>query len=116
MHLNKNIFFTFILVFLTLLLRLFLITKSPARLTHDEMSLGYNAYSVLKTGKDEWGHKLPLIFRAFGDYKLPAYIYSAIPFIATFGLNDFSVKLPSILSGILIVIFIYKIVFTKGEG
>ncbi|NMB56564.1 glycosyltransferase family 39 protein [Candidatus Beckwithbacteria bacterium] len=97
------------LVFITIFLRLFLVTKSPARLTNDEMSIGYNAYSILKTGKDEWGKSFPLIFKAFGDYKLPAYIYLTVPFLAIFDLNDFSVKVPSIIAGFMIVFYVYKL-------
>ncbi len=48
---------------------------APPSLNWDEVSLGYNAYSMAKTGSDEWGIKLPTIFRAFGDYKLPVYVY-----------------------------------------
>ncbi len=48
---------------------------APASLNWDEVSLGYNAYSIQRTGADEWGIKLPAIFRAFGDYKLPVYVY-----------------------------------------
>ena len=71
----------------------------PPSLNWDEVSLGYNAYSILKTGRDEWGTKLPLIFRAYGDYKLPVYIYASIPFIALFGLNLWTVKIISVLAG-----------------
>ncbi len=48
---------------------------APVSLNWDEVSLGYNAYSMSKTGADEWGTKLPTIFRGFGDYKLPVYVY-----------------------------------------
>lgn len=48
---------------------------APVSLNWDEISLGYNAYSMSKTGADEWGTKMPTIFRAFGDYKLPVYVY-----------------------------------------
>ena len=34
----------------------------------DEAALGYNAYSILKTGRDEYGQYFPLIFKSFGDY------------------------------------------------
>lgn len=82
----------------------------PPSLNWDEVSLGYNAYSILKTGKDEWGNLLPLSFRAFGDYKLPLYIYLDVPFVAIMGLNEISVKLPSILAGIGVVVLIFLII------
>ena len=95
----------FLLVILAFFIRLYRI--DVIRLTHDEMSIGYNAYSVLKTGRDEWGRLLPLDFEAFGDHKLPAYIYSAVPFIALFGLTELAVKLPSILAGTILVGLVY---------
>jgi len=73
----------------------------------DEVSLGYNAYSVLKTGKDEWGASLPTLFRAYGDYKLPVYIYFSILPIFIFGLNTFSTRFVSALSGTLAILGIY---------
>ncbi len=87
--------------------RIIYISQFPPSLNWDEVSLGYNSYSVLKTGKDEWGVVLPTIFRAFGDYKLPVYIYSLTPAIAIWGLNEFTVRLPSIISGLCSLIVIY---------
>jgi 4-amino-4-deoxy-L-arabinose transferase-like glycosyltransferase len=81
----------------------------PPSLNWDEASLGYNAYSILKSGKDEWGRALPLTFEAFGDYKLPGYIYTALPFIAIFGLSEFSVRLPSQIAGVFAVLLVYLI-------
>ena len=72
-------------------LRLAAINLIPPSLNWDEVSLGYNAYSLLKTGRDEWGTVLPTIFRAYGDYKLPIYIYLATlsPFFCPSTLNYF---------------------------
>jgi hypothetical protein len=69
---NKYLIF---IVILAAILRFAQITQVPPSLNWDEVSHGYNAYSLIKTGKDEWGVNLPLIFRAYGDYKLPVYIY-----------------------------------------
>src|SRR5690606_11438764 len=63
--------------------------------------------SILKTGKDEWGVTFPLIFRAFGDYKLPLYIYLTVIPVALFGLNAISVRLVSVLAGTLAIPGIY---------
>ncbi len=98
-----------IILILALFVRVFRINEAPSRLTHDEMSIGYNAYSITETGKDEWGREWPLSFEAFGDHKLPGYIYSVVPFVASFGLNVVSLKLPSIISGLAIIIFTYLI-------
>lgn len=104
----KFIFFSIILG--AIFLRFFLTGTTPPSLNWDEASLGYNSYSVLKSGKDEWGRTFPITFEAFGDYKLPGYIYASVPFIALFGLNDFSIRLPSQIAGVLAVVLIYLIV------
>ena len=98
-----------IILGMSLFLRVFLWDFVPARLTVDEMSIGYNAYSILETGKDEWGRKFPLVFEAFGDFKLPLYIYLSIPFIAGMGLTMTSVKMVSLLSGLVFVVSVYVI-------
>ena len=87
--------------------RLYKIAQIPSSVYWDEASIGYNAYSVLTTGRDEWGEFLPLHFRAFGEFKLPVYIYSVIPFIKIFGLNALSVRFPSVLFSFLTIIFVY---------
>lgn len=92
-------------------LRLIGLGKNPPGLYWDEVSLGWNAYSILKTGMDEHGRFLPLdTFYAFGDYKPPAYIYSTVPTIALFGLNEFAVRLPSALAGTLLIVVTYFLV------
>lgn len=72
-------------------------TQNPVSLSIDEVAFGYNAYSVLKTGRDEYGKFLPLTFKSTGDYKNPVPIYSMIPSIALFGLNEFSIRLPTLI-------------------
>ncbi|HKY27726.1 MAG TPA: hypothetical protein VJM12_07260, partial [Pyrinomonadaceae bacterium] len=41
----------------------------------DESSIAFNAHLISETGRDEHGKSWPLFFRAFGEYKNPAYIY-----------------------------------------
>lgn len=107
--LKANKYFFFIILF-ALILRFAAVDKFPSSLNWDEVSHGYNAYSILKTGRDEWGEKFPNIFRAYGDYKLPFYIYVTALSVDIFGLNEFAVRLPSVLAGIGTVIFTYFLV------
>lgn len=103
----KNKILLILIIILAFVVRVLQINSFPPSLNWDEASLGYNAYSILKTGRDEWGNRWPLIFRAYGDYKLPVYIYLSIPFIAVFGLNALSIKLISIISGTVLVYIAY---------
>ncbi len=97
----------FLIIFLGLLLRVLWIDKYPIGFTPDEASFGYDAYSILQTGRDQWGTQLPLTLRSFGDYKLPLYTYLAIPSVAVFGLNEFSTRLPNAIIGTLVIFATY---------
>ena len=95
---------------LAAVLRLYKLSDFPAGLNADEAALGYNAYSLLLTGKDEHGHPWPVNLESFGDFKPALYAYILIPFIKIFGLTELAVRLPSALFGILAVYFIYLLV------
>lgn len=104
---NKNLL---ALLFLTLvggLIRFIFLNRFPVSLNWDEVSHGYNAYSILLTGRDEWGRVFPAIFRAFGDYKLPLYIYLTTIPVWLFGLNAFAIRFISALAGTLAIPGIY---------
>ena len=98
-------------IVLGLYLRIYSVATIPGALTWDEAALGYNAYSILKTGRDEFGKFLPIIFKSFGDYKPGLYIYLAVPSVAVFGLNGFAVRFPSVIFGVLAIFGVY--LFTK---
>ena len=104
----------FLVLFLILILGFFLrvvnLDKVPNGFFCDEASIGYNAYSLLKSGRDEFGKSWPLFFRAFGEYKNPIQIYSTIPFVALFGLNEGSVRLVSAIYGTLTILAVYFLV------
>ncbi|MEK7154695.1 MAG: glycosyltransferase family 39 protein, partial [Patescibacteria group bacterium] len=102
----KKIILIIILVLATVL-RLYKLSAYPVGLNADEAALGYNAYSLLLTGKDEHGHSWPVNLESFGDFKPAGYAYLLIPFIKVFGLTEFAVRLPSAIFGVLAVLFIY---------
>src|SRR3989344_5129167 len=107
---KKEIITLLAIIILAVVLRFYKLGTTPPSLYWDEVSLGYNAYSILKTGFDEHHHFLPLTnFAAFGDYKPPGYIYATVPSIALFGLNEFAVRFPSALFGTLTVFLAYLI-------
>jgi len=86
----------------------------PSGFYIDESLPGYNAYSILKTGKDEYGKFLPLLFRFYGSYNPPLYTYLTVFPIAAFGLSVFSVRLVSALAGLLSAIVVYKLLAESG--
>lgn len=99
--------FLILIIALAFILRVVAVDKFPAGFNADEAAIGYNAYSIIKTGRDEYGEILPLSFKSFGDYKPGLYFYFVIPFVAALGLNEFAVRLPSVLLGTGMVWLIY---------
>lgn len=101
---NKKLKIFLIVLTLTFIggfLRFYDYTKNPISLNNDEVSYGYSAYSILKTGHDDNGVFMPLFFRSIGDYKNSVLIYSLVPSIAVFGLNEFGVRFTTALVGTL---------------
>lgn len=97
-----------VIIFLTIiavsvLLRLYQINNIPSGLNIDESSEGYNAFSLLNTGKDRYGQSLPILFRSFGSFQAPLYTYLTIIPIYFFGNSVFSVRLVSVVSGIILI-------------
>ncbi|HUD05215.1 MAG TPA: glycosyltransferase family 39 protein [Patescibacteria group bacterium] len=91
-------------------LRLWQLGSVPPSPDWDEAALGYDAYSIMHTGRDEFGKFLPVVLRSFDDYKPALYAYLAIPTVAMLGLNIFAVRLPSALFGIISVIAVFYLV------
>ena len=117
---NKKIIATLLAIFtlISVFLHFYRINQIPPCINADEAAFGYNAYSILKTGKDEYGAFLPLRFKSFEDYKLPLYTYLSVPFVALFGLNDFSTRALNIVIGISfipLIFFITKELFNNEK-
>lgn len=109
----------FFIVLVAAILRLWNLGVTPPSPDWDEAALGYNAYSILLTGKDEYGTSFPLSLRSFDDYKPPLYVYLTVPSVAAFGLSLWSTRLPSALMGILAVLSTYFLVrelFKKNDN
>jgi 4-amino-4-deoxy-L-arabinose transferase-like glycosyltransferase len=113
---NKFIFAFVLLLFLVS--RTYKIADIPASVYWDEASIGYNAYSIATDLKDEWGDKLPLHFRAFGEFKLPVYIYSVAVLVKAIGLNEYAVRLPAVFYslGTLIIVYLLTKKITGKES
>ncbi len=91
-------------------LRLLYLGSIPSGFFRDEAAIAYNAFSIWKTGADEFGMVAPLVFRSFEVFFLPAYIYISAPIVGIFGLGEFTSRLLSALSGMLAIYLVYLIV------
>lgn len=107
---NLNRFFLLAILVLAIFMRFYRIDSIPPSASLDEASLGWNAYSILQTGKDEYGEKLPLILRAYDDWRPALYVYFIVPFVKFLDLNIAAVRLPSVMFSVLTVLATYYLV------
>ena len=82
-----------------IVLRTIALDAAPAGLHHDEACNGYDAYSILHTGRDHHGNFMPIAVEAFGDYRPPIFDYSIVPLIGALGLKPGVVRLGAALWG-----------------
>ena len=100
----------FLIIVLALLLRLVWFDQVPPSLYSDEVSQGYNAFSLLKSGADEYGKSWPVAFRSFGDWKPPLPTYLIMPAVYLLGLNVWGVRLPGTILSVFAVILVFLLV------
>ncbi len=102
-----------ILIFISLtslFLNLYKKDSTPPGFNADEAAFGYNAYSISKTARDEYGTLLPLRLKSFGDYKMPLYSYLAAPFVGFMGLSETSARMPNTILVVLLPFALYALV------
>lgn len=99
------------IILIATILRFWNLGSAPDGFHADEAAYGYNAYSIMETGRDEYGKQFPLILKSFYDYKGAIYAYLTIPFIYFSGLNEWAVRAPSAIFGVLFVILTYALVY-----
>lgn len=104
---NKLRIIFVLLVLLATFFRFVKLAEIPSILNRDEAALAYNAYLIKESGMDEWQVKQPLLFKSFGDFKLPAYPYLLAILFKFLPISDFAVKLPSFFAGIALVILAF---------
>jgi 4-amino-4-deoxy-L-arabinose transferase-like glycosyltransferase len=107
----KKKFFLFLsIIILAAILRFWNLDKVPPELFGDELDVGYQAYSLLSTGKDYYGQPLPFYIHSFSEWRAPLLMYVTAPFIKIFGLNEWGVRLPSAFFGVLSVAVLFLLV------
>lgn len=102
------------------LLRLPYLGSAPPGLNQDEAANAWNAYCLLKTGRDQVGTPWPIFYlRALGENRSTLFVYVLLPFQAIGGLNIWTTRLPAALGGVLTVLLTYWVVarlFGRGCG
>lgn len=115
----RKIVFLCLILLTAAFLRFYQLGNIAPSLTWDEVAWGYNAYSLGIDGRDEFGRFLPVDYlESFGDFKPPMYAYLDILPIKYLGLNEFAVRFPSALFGVLTVLvtyFLTKSIFSPNS-
>jgi len=100
----------FCITLLATLLRFAFLDSFPSKLNVDEAAKGYNAYSLLQTGKTFRGLPWPLYFTDYDDSQPSTaiiYNYLVVPAVYFFGLTRFAVRLPAAILGIITIPLVY---------
>jgi 4-amino-4-deoxy-L-arabinose transferase-like glycosyltransferase len=75
----------------------------------DEASRGYDAYSLLWTGHDQYGVAWPLFAEGLEDYTPTLYTLLVVPSIALLGLTETAVRLPAALAGLATIVMTHLV-------
>ena len=115
---KKTAIILFLIIFFAWFLRLYKLSVNPPSLFGDELDLGYQALSILKTGRDYQGNFMPIHFHSISDWRTPLYLYAAVPTVAVFGITPLGVRLPAAIFGILSILAMYLFVseMTKNKN
>lgn len=100
-----------IILCFSLFLRSFGLTSSPPELFGDEIDVGYQAASLLTTGRDIRGQALPTYIHSIAEWRAPLLIYATVPSIWLFGNTVWGVRLPEVLFGSLAPILLFFLVY-----
>lgn len=98
------------LLFLAFFVRFYSLDRVPASLYYDEVDYGYQAKSLIETGKDYRGELSPFYVHSFNDIRAPIPAYFAVLTTLVFNSPELKVRMPSVLTGVLIVFLAYYLV------
>ena len=101
---NHYIFFGFIAI-IFLFMRLYQITTLPDGLHIDEISMGYNTWSLSNFGVDRYGVDYPIYFNNAGSGQSSLYVYLAVILCKIFGYSIFLLRFVAVLFGIMLLVF-----------
>jgi len=99
----------FLILLLSLFVRTYNLKTLPPSLFYDEVDAGYQAMTFNHNQTDYYGNKFPVHFHSFSDWRTSLDIYTIAAFQKITGDNELSVRLPSVLFGVISVALIYLI-------
>lgn len=109
---RNSIVLLFLIAVVGFVLRYYNLETVPYSLDRDEAFLGYNAFSLLHTGRDMTGNFLPIHLESF-LYTPAGYSYLSVIPVLFFGLSAFSTRFASAFFGaitpIIFVLFLFEL-------
>src|SRR3990167_10167853 len=106
---NKHKMLVLLIIIVAFLIRIYHITSVPPPAQRDEVGFIYDAYSLLKTGRDQHGRFLPIAFESFGVWEYPIQYYLKIPFAFLLGPTVLASRLSVVFVSLLTIMLIYKL-------
>ncbi len=103
-----------LLLLLGAVLRLAALDALPFGLNQDEASAGYEAFALLSAGIDRCGKSWPVLFISWGSGQNVLMSYLAIPFIALFGMSEWTLRLPNAICGCLTLFVFWRLARRTG--
>lgn len=108
--------FLLFLLILSLIPRFISLTAVPNQLFGDEIDVGYQAYSLYKTGRDLYSQPFPLYPKSLSELRLPVLLYSTVPSVALSGLTNLSVRLPEVIFGSIAPLILFLLVLKVSKS
>lgn len=110
LKLHKQYWILIGIILVAIAFRVIHLSNYPSGFHIDEAQIGYNAFSILKTLRDENGNILPLHTGFFNEARPMLSVYLTVPWVYLFGLNIFSTRLTNALLGIISVCLTFLLV------
>lgn len=98
------------IIIIAILSRCVLLGAYPVGVHADEAYAAYEAYSMLRYGTDSWGYTNPVYLTVWGSGMSALESYMMMPFIALWGLNMVTIRLPQMIMGVISVIVLYLLI------
>ena len=97
-------------------LRLFNLSQVPPELFGDELDVGYQAFSLWRTGRDYQGQSFPVYIHSLNEWRAPLLMYLTAPAVGILGLNEWGVRLVPAIFGVLNVFLFYLLVLKLTQN
>lgn len=103
---NSGLYLYFGVIFILFLFtRMYHITSIPNGMHIDEVSMGYNTWSLSGFGTDRYNVSYPVYFNNAGSGQSCLYVYVAVLIAKLFGYSLFTLRITSVLFGLVLLVF-----------